>query len=74
MPPSHLTSDLLPAGIESFTVRKMAALFGTSHQHWINQIECGKLRAVDLRSPGAMKSMYRIPRASLIDYLDKHLA
>ena len=64
----------LPASGDIFTVRQLARIFGTSHQHWINQIECGKLHAVDLRSPGTTKSMYRIPRAALVDFLEKHEA
>lgn len=61
----------LPAGMESFTVRWLARWFGTSHQHWINLIEAGALRATDLRSPGTGKSMLRVPRAVLIGFLNK---
>ena len=60
----------LPAGMESFNVRWLARWFGTSHQHWINLIECGAIRATDLRSPGTSKSMHRVPRATLITYLN----
>ena len=60
----------LPAGMESFTVRFLAVWFKTSPQHWINLVEQGALKAVDLRSPGASKSMMRIPRAELIAYLN----
>lgn len=60
----------LPAGMESFSVRFLAAWFHTSHQHWINLIEQGSIRAADLRSPGASKSMLRIPRAELTRYLN----
>lgn len=61
----------LPAGMESFNVRWLARWFGTSHQHWINLVERGALRATDLRSPGASKAMMRIPRAELISYLNR---
>ena len=61
----------LPDGVEIFTVRQLARIFGTSPQHWINQIECGQLPAVDLRSPGATKSMLRIPRSALVSLLEK---
>lgn len=60
----------LPSGMESFGVRWLARWFGTSHQHWINLIESGAIRATDLRSPGASKSMLRVPRAALITYLN----
>ena len=60
----------LPAGMESFNVRWLARWFGTSHQHWINLIECGAIKAVDLRSPGTSKSMLRVPRSALITYLN----
>ena len=61
----------LPAGVDIFTVRQLAKIFRTSSQHWINQIECGQLAAVDLRTPGTTKSMLRIPRAALVKLLDK---
>ena len=60
----------LPAGMESFPVRWLARWFDTSTQHWINLVDSGALRAVDLRSPGTSKSMLRIPRAALISYLN----
>lgn len=60
----------LPAGMETFTVRWLAMWFKCSPQHWINLIEQGTLRAVDLASPGTSKSMRRIPRAALIAYLN----
>lgn len=61
----------LPAGMESFTVRFLALWFRTSPQHWINLVEQGALKAVDLRSPGASKSLMRIPRAELVAYLNR---
>jgi hypothetical protein len=63
-------SNNLPAGMETFTVRFLSAWFRTSAQHWINLVEQGTLKAVDLRSPGTSKSMLRIPRAALITYLN----
>jgi len=56
--------------MESFNVRWLAVWFGTSPAHWINLIECGAIKAVDLRSPGTSKSMLRVPRAALITYLN----
>lgn len=60
----------LPAGMESFTVRWLAAWFNCSAQHWINLIDTGALKAADLRGPSASKSMLRVPRAELIRYLN----
>lgn len=64
----------LPSGMESFSVQFLALFFGTSWQHWINLIESGAIRAANLKSPNASKSMYRIPRAELIAYLNKTAA
>ena len=61
----------LPAGMESFTVRYLAAFFGTSHRHWINLVDSGAIKATNLKSPHASKTMYRIPRAELIAFLNK---
>jgi hypothetical protein len=61
----------LPAGMETFTITWLARWFGTSPQHWINQIESGAIRATDLRSPGKSKAMMRIARAELIAYLNR---
>jgi hypothetical protein len=59
----------LPAGMETFTVRFLAAWFGTSDQHWLNLIDSGDLQAVDLaRVPS--RSMMRVPRAALVAYLN----
>ena len=63
----------LPAGMESFTVRYLAAFFGTSHRHWINLVDLGELKALDLSRPGASKAMMRIPRAELTRYLNSRL-
>lgn len=60
----------LPSGMESFTVRFLAAWFGSSPQHWIKLIEGGHLKALDLRTPGASKSMHRIPRNELVRFLN----
>lgn len=64
-------SHHLPAGMESFSVRFLAAWFRSSPQHWINLIDQGALKAADLRGPGTSKSMLRIPRAELIRYLNE---
>ena len=56
--------------MESFTVRFLAGWFHTSQQHWINLAESGALKALDLGSPSASKSMMRFPRAELIRFLN----
>ena len=61
----------LPAGQESFTVRWLARFFSTSHRHWINLVDCGALKATNLSSPNASKTMLRIPRAELISFLNR---
>jgi len=67
----ELEFDLrLPSGMESFAVRFLAAWFHSSPQHWINLVEDGAIKAVDLRTPGASKSMIRIPRAELVKFLN----
>ena len=61
----------LPAGMESFTVRWLAMWFDTSIQHWINLVDSGALKAANLNSPNASRSMLRIPRAELITFLNR---
>ena len=61
----------LPAGIETFTVPWLAMWFGTTDRHWINLIESGAIRAANLKTPNASKTMYRVPRAELISYLNR---
>lgn len=71
----ELEFDLrLPSGMESFTVRFLSSWFRTSPQHWINLVEKGYIKAVDLRSPGSSKSMIRIPRAELETFLKSQMA
>lgn len=59
----------LPSGQEAFSVGFLAKWFGTTIQHWINQVEDGSLRAVNLASKGKSKSYWRIARADLLAYL-----
>jgi len=60
----------LPAGMETFTIRFLSLWFRSSKQHWINLIESGHIAAVDLSTPGKSKSMMRVPRASLVKFLN----
>jgi hypothetical protein len=60
----------LPPG-ESFPVRQLAKLLGCNHQRITELIEEGALDAFDLRVPGASRAWIRIPRASVIAFLEK---
>lgn len=62
----------LPAGMESYSVGFLAKWFGTTVQHWINQIDGGALPACNLASPGKSKRYYRISRQALLAYLRKN--
>jgi len=62
----------LPAG-ESFSVRWLGAFFKTSHRHWINLVDLGELKALDLSRPGASKAMMRIPRAEIVRFLNSRV-
>lgn len=69
---STIESDFqpeLPAGMETFTIEWLSGHFKTSRHHWLNLIDAGALYATNLKTPAATKSMFRIPRASLIKYL-----
>jgi hypothetical protein len=59
----------LPAGMETFSVRFLATWFKCTPQHWINLVEQGAIAAIDLRSPGASKSMLRITRSEVVRYI-----
>ena len=62
----------LPSGVESFSLHWIANRFGGSVQHWFNLAvndAFGK-GIVDLRTPGSSKAMLRIPRQSLVAFLN----
>jgi hypothetical protein len=64
--------DHLPAGVDSFALHWIAGRFGGTVRHWFNLAEKGVFGTgiVDLRSPGSSKAMLRIPRASLVKFLN----
>jgi hypothetical protein len=71
-PASHkATQDYyLPAG-ESFPVHLLARVLHVTRNHVINLIDAGELKcAVDLRSPGASRSLIRVPRTAVVEFLE----
>lgn len=62
----------LPKGVESFSLHWLSKRFGGTTGHWFNLAEKRAFgRAlVDLRTPGSSKAMLRIPRASLVGFLN----
>jgi hypothetical protein len=64
-------TEHLPAG-ESFPVWQLAQLFHVNRQHLINLIESGEIKiAFDFRGKSSSKSCIRVPRDSLIAFLEK---
>ncbi len=63
----------LPQGQEIFSVRELAIWFRTSIQHWLNLIDSGEIKALDLSSPTASRFMTRIPRAEIVRFLNSRL-
>jgi hypothetical protein len=59
----------LPAG-QCFPVWQLAKLLGCHRQHIINLVEQGDLVAFDLRGPGSSRATLRIPRNSMIAFLE----
>ena len=61
--------EYLPPG-ESFPVHVLARVLQVHRDHVINLIDNGELKcAVDLRSPGASRSLIRVPRAAVVEFL-----
>ena len=68
-------THILPAGREFFRLREVAEMWSCHGTHVTRLIECGALAAaVDLRLPGTSKAMVRIPRAALVEFLEKRAA
>ena len=68
-------THILPTGREFFSLREVAEMWSCHGTHVMRLIECGALAAaVDLRLPGTSKAMVRIPRATLIEFLEKRAA
>jgi hypothetical protein len=62
----------LPTGVESFSLHWIARRFGGTVTHWFNRATKGAFGngIVDLRTPGSSKAMLRIPRRSLVKFLN----
>lgn len=71
---SQPTACYLPDGVEIFTIPQLVEIFSASNLYWTGMIESGQLYAFDLRSHGATKAMFRIPRAALVAFLEKRVA
>lgn len=62
----------LPPGREFFPVRELAALWRCTIKHVHNLIDSGELETtVNLKHPNAKKSMRRVPRKSVVDFLNR---
>jgi excisionase family DNA binding protein len=61
----------LPKGVAFLTIRQLAVSLGVSRQHVMNLIEKGDLEAgADVSVTGSTRSSLRIPRASVIRFLN----
>ena len=68
-------THILPSGREFFCLSEVAEMWSCHGIHVTRLIESGALAAaVDLRLPGTSKAMLRIPRASLIGFMEKRAA
>jgi Helix-turn-helix domain len=64
-------SEYLPPG-ESFPVHLLARVLHIHRTHLINLIDAGEIQcAVDLRGHGSSRSTIRVPRAAVIEFLEK---
>lgn len=62
----------LPPGREFFRLPELACLWRCHPTHIQRLIDSGELPiSVDLRGPGASKSMQRVPRASVVAFLNR---
>lgn len=66
----EIKSDFQLPVRHTYCIRELASIFSTSQQHWINLIERGHLRAINLSTPGAKKSMLRVEREELLRFLE----
>jgi hypothetical protein len=55
-----------------FPVWQLARIWKAHRQHVINLIESGELKVpVDLRNKASSRSMIRVPRASVVEFLNR---
>jgi len=63
-------SEYLPAG-ESFPVHLLARVLHVDRKHVIGLIDSGEIKcAFDMRSPGVSRSLIRVPRAAVVEFLE----
>jgi helix-turn-helix protein len=63
-------AEYLPAG-ESFPIWYLAKLFHCDRQHLVHLVKSGEIAgAIDLRGKSSSRSCIRIPRDSLIEFLE----
>jgi hypothetical protein len=63
-------TEHLPPG-ESFAVWQLAKLLHCHRTHLVHLIESGELVAFDLRAKSASRSTMRVPRDSIVEFLQK---
>jgi hypothetical protein len=62
----------LPPKMEFFPVWFLGKLWHCSAQHVINLVDSGELKVpVDLKGKAASKTMIRVPRASVVEFLNR---
>lgn len=62
----------LPPNMAFFPVWFLAKLWHCSVQHVLNLVDSGELPVpVDLRGKAATKTMIRVPRASVVEFLNR---
>ena len=62
----------LPSGKEWFSPRWLARHWGRSIQHVLNLIDKGAIKdSVDMRGIGSRRSNPNIPRAAVVDFLNR---
>ncbi len=68
--PAKRDAGLLPPG-ETFAVWQLAKLLWCHRNHLVHLIEEGELVAFDLRGKGSTRSTLRVPRGSIVSFLEK---
>jgi excisionase family DNA binding protein len=63
-------SEYLPPG-ETFAVWQLAKMLNCHRSHLVHLIEAGEIVAFDLRGKKASRSTMRVPRNSIVEFLEK---
>lgn len=62
----------LPAGVESFALHWLAKRWKCSVRHLFKLVESGEFKvAIDLRGLNSSKACIRLPRQSVVDFLNR---